>query len=498
MDATVAESSGSPDHLLVLVHGLADTKSAWDRCVVELRNMPDAGRYVFLQSAVNARWRTHHGVDVCGQRLAEEICALLATAPGLTHVSMIGHSMGGMIARYAAGLLYRPADGTIAGLTPRHFVTLASPHLGLTVDAGPAQVPFVAWAGHLPVLGGALQRGLQAIGHGVAARLFSGTGRHFLALDGGPGELPLLIRMTLDEPDKGCYFFSALRAFRTRACYGNVGRDHWVSWQNATLRDTPQLPDLDPQLVRRGRGVVRDDPPEAAWSRASSSCGGGSSDRGAVRAAAACGAGIGGGGNGGGGGSKPEADATRGPSGTEAQAGNRRDQTQAPGVAAASKPADMEQERLDQGGEAHGAAAAARVDAGTDRVAPAGKDISLTAATAAAEAGPGAAAGGAAAATSAGEAQEVADADDVELEDSLTAAPESPSQVVSFALGRLQQMPWRRVDVSFAGARMGTAHNNIQATRWTNTVGAGVLRHLRQHLEAMELHVAAHSPGRAA
>eukprot|EP00198_Chlamydomonas_reinhardtii_P001437 XP_001690773.1 predicted protein [Chlamydomonas reinhardtii] len=337
MDATVAESSGSPDHLLVLVHGLADTKSAWDRCVVELRNMPDAGRYVFLQSAVNARWRTHHGVDVCGQRLAEEICALLATAPGLTHVSMIGHSMGGMIARYAAGLLYRPADGTIAGLTPRHFVTLASPHLGLTVDAGPAQVPFVAWAGHLPVLGGALQRGLQAIGHGVAARLFSGTGRHFLALDGGPGELPLLIRMTLDEPDKwvgtgygssglwGCYFFSALRAFRTRACYGNVGRDHWVSWQNATLRDTPQLPDLDPQLVRRGRGVV-----------------------------------------------------------------------------------------------------------------------------------------------------------------------------VSFALGRLQQMPWRRVDVSFAGARMGTAHNNIQATRWTNTVGAGVLRHLRQHLEAMELHVAAHSPGRAA
>lgn len=204
---------------------------------------------------------------------------------------------------------------------------------------------------------------------------------------------------------------------------------HRVSWQNATLRDTPQLPDLDPQLVRRGRGVVRDDPPEAAWSRASSSCGGGSSDRGAVRAAAACGAGIGGGGNGGGGGSKPEADATRGPSGTEAQAGNRRDQTQAPGVAAASKPADMEQERLDQGGEAHGAAAAARVDAGTDRVAPAGKDISLTAATAAAEAGPGAAAGGAAAATSAGEAQEVADADDVELEDSLTAAPESPSQV---------------------------------------------------------------------
>lgn len=44
-------------------------------------------------------------------------------------------------------------------------------------------------------------------------------------------------------------------------------------------------------------------------------------------------------------------------------------------------------------------------------------------------------------------------------------------QVVSFALGRLQQMPWRRVDVSFAGARMGTAHNNIQVGLRTGKEG---------------------------
>ncbi|KAG2445746.1 hypothetical protein HXX76_000352 [Chlamydomonas incerta] len=487
MSATVtaAASALPPDHLLVLVHGLADTKSAWDRCVVELRNMPNAGRYVFLQSAVNARWRTHHGVDVCGSRLADEIRGLLATQPGLRYISMIGHSMGGMIARYAAGLLYRPADGTIAGLAPRHFISLASPHLGLTVDAGPAQVPFVAWAGGLPLLGGALQRGLQAIGHTVAARLFSGTGRHFLALDGGPGELPLLMRMALDEPDKGCYFFSALRAFRSRACYGNVGRDHWVSWPNATVRDTPQLPRLDPLLVRRGRGVVHDDPPEAAWS---SSAGSGGSGGGT---ALGCGGetGSAGGSGGGGDGNQGEAGATGGSSRTAAEAGSGRAHAvpeQATGAAAAAAAtaakAESEQKQLEGGGEADGVAAV-----------PAGSVASRTrVAMPTAEAGAKAAAGqAAAAATTSGTAQAAADAEDVALEEALTAAPESPGQVVSFALGRLQQMPWRRVDVSFAGARMGTAHNNIQATRWTNTVGAGVLRHLREHLEAMELHVAA-------
>lgn len=102
----------------------------------------------------------------------------------------------------------------------------------------------------------------------MACSLFRGTGRHFLALDGGSGELPLLLRLAMDHQGQGAegaqggeppevqaqgkgptgvancggaaggdgggggtsggqYFFSALRAFRSRACYGNVGRDHW-------------------------------------------------------------------------------------------------------------------------------------------------------------------------------------------------------------------------------------------------------------------------------
>lgn len=46
---------------------------------------------------------------------------------------------GGLILRYAVAQLYNPRASTIAGLTPTHFVTLATPHLGCDAQ-GEAQV----------------------------------------------------------------------------------------------------------------------------------------------------------------------------------------------------------------------------------------------------------------------------------------------------------------------------------------------------------------------
>lgn len=67
--------------------------------------------------------------------------------PGLKKISFVAHSVGGVVARYAIGKLYRPPrtenvekfsddtteeglKGTIAGLVPINFITVASPHLG--------------------------------------------------------------------------------------------------------------------------------------------------------------------------------------------------------------------------------------------------------------------------------------------------------------------------------------------------------------------------------
>lgn len=76
--------------------------------------------------------------------------------PGFRKISFIAHSIGGLVARYAIGKLYRPhrrndneepsddyrdeaSMGTVAGLVAVNFITVATPHLG---SRGHKQVPF--------------------------------------------------------------------------------------------------------------------------------------------------------------------------------------------------------------------------------------------------------------------------------------------------------------------------------------------------------------------
>jgi triacylglycerol esterase/lipase EstA (alpha/beta hydrolase family) len=82
------------------------------------------------------------GIDVCGQRLAQEVQQLVSSTPSLTTISFIGHSMGGLIARYAIGLLADPATGTVAGLQPQSYISIATPHLGCSSNH-PDEVCFV-------------------------------------------------------------------------------------------------------------------------------------------------------------------------------------------------------------------------------------------------------------------------------------------------------------------------------------------------------------------
>ena len=72
---------------------------------------------------------------------------MIQRKPNLQKISFVAHSVGGLVARHAIGKLYRPAEtkkleasstngqpqessGTIGGLEPVNFVTVATPHLG--------------------------------------------------------------------------------------------------------------------------------------------------------------------------------------------------------------------------------------------------------------------------------------------------------------------------------------------------------------------------------
>lgn len=58
--------------------------------------------YVFVQ--------TFDGIDNCGKRLATELRECVEAHPELKYISVIGHSMGGLIARHAIGALFAFAE----------------------------------------------------------------------------------------------------------------------------------------------------------------------------------------------------------------------------------------------------------------------------------------------------------------------------------------------------------------------------------------------------
>lgn len=87
--------------------------------------------------------------------LLSQVVSVVKRHPDLQKISFIGHSLGGLIARYAIAKLYsedfrKPVsqdngepdglekplrdekpEGKIAGLEPVNFITSATPHLGL-------------------------------------------------------------------------------------------------------------------------------------------------------------------------------------------------------------------------------------------------------------------------------------------------------------------------------------------------------------------------------
>lgn len=271
--------------------------------------------------------QTYEGIDGCGERLVEEIHGLMAQYPLLEEISILGHSMGGLIARYAMGRLYDAETGRIAGrLLPVHFIGMACPHLGCDTAPGPAQVsgrgivarflsclarrvfsckhsiaagchcdgllqrggqspapipspppphpapnpstwqvPMLKWMEAWPVVGPAVAGAVSSVAASFTRASFKRSGEQFFLGDREAGAPPLIWRLARDE-GPGAAFLPALAAFQTRTAYANTDGDHLVGWANASLRRLEELPELDGVSGKEEYpGVLRADPLETAW-----------------------------------------------------------------------------------------------------------------------------------------------------------------------------------------------------------------------------------------
>ena len=133
IDGPASAPAGSPTRLFVLVHGLGGTPE--DLTCLERNILLGARREgvaaLVLKPGCNVLARSFDGVRAGATRVADEIRAVVAAHPTLVDVSLVGNSLGGLYARYAAALLFDERAGTIAGLRPDAFLTTATPHLGV-------------------------------------------------------------------------------------------------------------------------------------------------------------------------------------------------------------------------------------------------------------------------------------------------------------------------------------------------------------------------------
>ncbi|KAL9376868.1 hypothetical protein Peur_030988 [Populus x canadensis] len=252
MDAAVAEARVSPQHLVIMVNGIIGSSADWRYAADQfVKKIPD--KILVHRSECNHSKLTFDGVDLMGDRLAEEVLAVVRHRPEVRKISFVAHSLGGLVARYAIARLYenlpksalsnltensldeehtnsmhcleQPCEARIAGLEPVNFITFATPHLG---SRGNKQLPILCG---LPFL----ERRASQTAHLIVGR----TGKHLFLTDNDNG-IPLLLQMVNDSD--GLRFISALRAFKRRVVYANANYDHIVGWGTSSIRRQNELP----------------------------------------------------------------------------------------------------------------------------------------------------------------------------------------------------------------------------------------------------------------
>uniref|UniRef100_A0A0D3H0V5 DUF676 domain-containing protein n=1 Tax=Oryza barthii TaxID=65489 RepID=A0A0D3H0V5_9ORYZ len=243
-EAEVAQGGGFPEHLVVMVNGLVGSADDWKFAAEQfVRRMPE--KVIVHRSQCNSATQTFDGVDLMGERLANEVLSVVEQRRGVKKISFVAHSLGGLVARYAIGRLYEPnnktkssseksrdegerLEGFIAGLEPMNFITFASPHLGSSGNKQNKTFKFFSnvslmfrFFHQLPFLCGLpfLERRASETAHLLVGR----TGKHLFLTDNDDGRRPLLLQMVDDCDD--IKFRSALRSFKRRVAYANANFD---------------------------------------------------------------------------------------------------------------------------------------------------------------------------------------------------------------------------------------------------------------------------------
>ncbi|KAF4120000.1 putative serine esterase (DUF676) [Geosmithia morbida] len=210
------EGHPKAQHLCVLVHGLWGNPDHLNNIAKNLRAKYGRDELYLLLAKRNTGSFTYDGIERGGERvcaeLEEEIRLIEAQGGKITKLSIIGYSLGGLVSRYAVGLLH--AKGFLDKVECMNFTTFATPHLGV-------RTPLKGWHNH--------------IWNVMGARTLAMSGRQLFMIDKfRDTERPLLAILA----DPKSIFMSGLRRFRRHTLYTNIVNDRSAVYYTTAIEKT--------------------------------------------------------------------------------------------------------------------------------------------------------------------------------------------------------------------------------------------------------------------
>jgi pimeloyl-ACP methyl ester carboxylesterase len=146
-EALAAAHPDATGRLAIFVHGLAETEDSWrlppiGRGAGVRRSYGERLRDELGYTPLTLRYNTGRHISDNGRQLAELVDAAVAAWPvAVDEVILVGHSMGGLVARSAC---HWAEQHDLAWAGPvRHVFTLGTPHLGADLEKG---VNVIGWA----------------------------------------------------------------------------------------------------------------------------------------------------------------------------------------------------------------------------------------------------------------------------------------------------------------------------------------------------------------
>lgn len=215
----------APIHLLVLIHGMWGNPghlAELARIARETHSTASDGTklHVLLAEAISED-STYDGIDWGGERVADEVAneiKQLEVDDEVVRFSVMGYSLGGLVARYLVGILHQ--RGFFEKVTPVNFNTIATPHIGLL---------------RYPSF-------ISSVFSSLGPKLLSRTGEQFYCVDEwSPNGQPLIL--TMADPDK--IFYQALSSFKHIRIYANAINDVTVPYVTAAIETEDPFAEYD-------------------------------------------------------------------------------------------------------------------------------------------------------------------------------------------------------------------------------------------------------------